>query len=545
MTFDFELIIVGLSILVSLIIALIVLFNDKTSDTNKIFFAFTISTIIWGVVNYLSFQINFQNEQSALLFLRLNIFFGLWQAFYLFRLFMTFPYKKVKDKWWLSFILFPLVILTSILIFSPYVISEVTDFSNGHIIKASNGPGIALFGLLAVGFVFSGIIILFKKYLKYKDDKKIQARLMLIGSFFMFFLIIIFNFILPNFFENSSYVSIGAIFVIPFLILTGYSIIKYHLFSVKIIATELITFALWIFILVRTLMAETLQERFINGVLFVIVVVVGLLLIRSVREEVKQREKVERLKLKLEEYNIRLEDANEKLKGLDKLKTEFLSLASHQLRSPLTAIKGYSSMLLEGDYGDVNKEVNEIIERIFQSSQNLAKVVEDLLNVSKIEQGGMKYEMVPFSLVKVAEEVIKDLSINAEKRGLKLSSNSDKEEDCIVNGDEIKIRQVVLNLIDNSIKYTKKGSIIVSVKKIDDKVIFAVKDTGMGMIKEIKDSLFQKFSRGEGARMDTSGSGLGLYLSKEIVEAHKGRIWVDSPGPGKGSIFSVELEALK
>jgi signal transduction histidine kinase len=111
----------------------------------------------------------------------------------------------------------------------------------------------------------------------------------------------------------------------------------------------------------------------------------------------------------------------------------------------------------------------------------------------------------------------------------------------MVNGDKEKIRQVVLNFIDNAIKYTKTGSVDVSVHKNGDKVVFAVKDTGMGMTPEIKATLFQKFARGDGARMNTTGSGLGLYLAKEIVEAHKGRVWVESDGAGKGSTFAMEL----
>jgi len=240
-----------------------------------------------------------------------------------------------------------------------------------------------------------------------------------------------------------------------------------------------------------------------------------------------------------------LQDANEKLKGLDKLKTEFVSLASHQLRSPLTAIKGYLSMIIEGDYGELNNELKEPIDRVFESSKNLTTIVEDLLNVSKIEQGGMKYSMEPFNLSELARDEVKDLSVNAEKKGLKICFESDGDNLCIVNGDKEKIRQVLLNFIDNSIKYTKTGGINISVKNNENKVLFSIKDTGMGMTPEIKETLFQRFSRGDGARMNTTGSGLGLYLAKEIVEAHKGRVWVESEGPDKGSTFNVELDAIK
>jgi signal transduction histidine kinase len=266
---------------------------------------------------------------------------------------------------------------------------------------------------------------------------------------------------------------------------------------------------------------------------------------KATEELYKKNFELVHLNKEIARLNEELGTANEKLKGLDKLKTEFLSLASHQLRSPLTAIKGYASMVLEGDFGEINPKAKDAVDRIFQSSQNLAKIVEDLLNVSKIEQGGMKFEMENFNLTEIAGDMAKDLSITAEKRGLKMNFESDTAEQCMVNGDKEKIRQVVLNLIDNSIKYTKEGTIDVSVRRTGDKVVFSVKDTGMGMTPEIKASLFQKFARGDGARMNTSGSGLGLYLAKEIVEAHKGRVWVESEGPGKGSTFAMELDAIR
>lgn len=264
---------------------------------------------------------------------------------------------------------------------------------------------------------------------------------------------------------------------------------------------------------------------------------------KATEELYKRNVELAHLYKELARLNEELGVANEKLKSLDKLKTEFLSLASHQLRSPLTAIKGYTSMLLEGSFGEVNTNQKEAIDRVFQSVQHLTKVVEDLLNVSKIEQGGMKYEMAPFDLAKNVKEIADDLSITAKNKNLVLSYESDSSDSYIVNGDMEKIRQVILNLIDNSIKYTKEGWIKVKVSKnLTNKTIrTSVSDSGMGMTDEIKNSLFQKFSRGEGGKVNTGGSGLGLYLAKQIVEAHNGKVWVESEGPGKGSNFIVEL----
>jgi hypothetical protein len=200
-------------------------------------------------------------------------------------------------------------------------------------------------------------------------------------------------------------------------------------------------------------------------------------------------------------------------------------------------------MLLEGDFGQVNEKQRETIARVFESSKHLTKVVNDLLNVSKIEQGGMQYTMAPFDIEKAAQDLTTDLSITASNKGLKLTFETDNKSPYTVNGDMEKIRQVILNLIDNSIKYTKEGGITVKLTKdkAKKKIRLGITDTGMGIPPEIAKTLFQKFSRGEGAKMNTSGSGLGLYLAKTIITAHKGNIWSESPGRDQGSTFFIEL----
>ena len=148
------------------------------------------------------------------------------------------------------------------------------------------------------------------------------------------------------------------------------AILKHHLFNIKVIATELLIFSLWIFILIRLLLSNTPQEIWINGGLFLATIILGLFLIRSVIKEVSQREKIEKLAEKLSLANEQLKDNNEKLKELDRMKTEFVSMASHQLRTPLTAIKGYSSMLLEDFFGEIKGRVREAVDIVYQSGGN-------------------------------------------------------------------------------------------------------------------------------------------------------------------------------
>jgi signal transduction histidine kinase len=154
--------------------------------------------------------------------------------------------------------------------------------------------------------------------------------------------------------------------------------------------------------------------------------------------------------------------------------------------------------------------------------------------------------MAPFDMEKAAKDLATDLSVTATNKGLKMTFETDNKAPYTVNGDMEKIRQVILNLLDNSMKYTKEGSIKVKLVKNEKtkKIIWSVTDTGMGIPPEIKATLFQKFARGEGAKMNTSGSGLGLYLAKTIIAGHKGRVWAESEGAGKGSTFFIELDAV-
>ncbi len=265
----------------------------------------------------------------------------------------------------------------------------------------------------------------------------------------------------------------------------------------------------------------------------------------AAEELYKRNVELAHLYKELGRLNSELETANEKLKSLDRLKTEFISLVSHQIRSPLTAIKGYASMLTEDSFGKLNIEQETAVKRIYTSAQELSNMVEDFLNISKIEQGGLKYEFMRVDVCEIVKNLTGEMRIPAESKGLTLITKI--PEKCLtIMADPTKIKQVFLNLVDNSIKYTHDGSVEISILQDGNRVKFYVKDTGMGMDENTMSKLFQKFSRGtEGGKVNTGGSGLGLYLAQEIAKAHKGEITVASDGVGKGSTFTVELPLLE
>lgn len=247
---------------------------------------------------------------------------------------------------------------------------------------------------------------------------------------------------------------------------------------------------------------------------------------------------------KLQDVNRKLEKANVELKKLDQAKSEFISIASHQLRTPLTVIKGYISMILEGFYGNTARPLKNTLKKVFESTERLIRLVNELLNVSRIESGKMVFNLQPMSLGKLVSSVVLELQQAAKDKGLKLIFQKSANLPPI-NGDEEKLRQVVMNLIDNSIKYTPHGKIWVNIERKDDVLEFSVKDTGMGIDKRDLPRLFQKFSRGTGMSLvHTEGTGIGLFIGKKIIEAHGGKIWAESKGRDQGSRFAFTVKIV-
>lgn len=244
----------------------------------------------------------------------------------------------------------------------------------------------------------------------------------------------------------------------------------------------------------------------------------------------------------LQETTSDLQKANDKLAKLDMAKSEFLSIASHQLYTPLTAIRGYLSMIQEGSFGSIPKDQQPIIDILSQSSERLVELVRSLLDVSRIESGRLDLTMVSLDLAAMAKSLVAELTPNAQKKNLILTFHEPAEELPHVVADEQRIRQVLLNTVDNAIKYTDKGNIDVSVTKEGNFLIYSVKDTGKGIKIDEIEQLFSKFIRVGGSdKYHTEGSGLGLYVARQIVQEHKGDIWVESPGEGRGSTFFVKL----
>ena len=244
-----------------------------------------------------------------------------------------------------------------------------------------------------------------------------------------------------------------------------------------------------------------------------------------------------------------LQQVNEQLKLMDKKKDEFVSVASHELRTPMTAIKSYLWLAMSGRGGPLSDKQKYYLDRSYQSTERLIRLVNNMLNVSRIESGRIVLELSVIEINKLIEDVITEVKPRADELSLFLSTPL-QTAGIAVKVDIDRMKEVFINLIGNSLKFTPKGgTITVSTELKDQNVVIHVIDTGPGLTPEEMSQLFQKFGLIKDSYVTNQnismGTGLGLYISKSIVELHGGTIWVESEGRGKGTTFSFTLPISK
>ncbi len=384
--------------------------------------------------------------------------------------------------------------------------------------------------------IASTIFITYRGYFGLPQNRKLQLQYFIAGLSIFYVANLIFNISLPIFFDIVRWYWIGDYSTLIVLSLTGYAIVKQELFGIRVILTSLLVALIILLLAVDTIIyTEDLPAKFAKGITLIIFIYFAYLLIRSVHREIRQREELQSL-------TKRLEAANVELKRLDRAKSEFVSIASHQLRTPLTAIKGYLSLALGGSYGKFPERAQKPIAKVYESNERLIRLVNDLLSLSRIESGKMELELQRADLTEIIQSVVDELQVKARQKDLKLSFQKSATALPSTWLDKEKIRNVILNIVDNAIRYTEKGSIQVKQAKSENTLLLSVADTGEGMTKEEIARLFESFSRGQaGQKLATEGAGLGLYIARQFARMHGGRVWAESPGKGKGSTFFITL----
>ncbi|MBY0538152.1 hypothetical protein K2P47_01995 [Patescibacteria group bacterium] len=514
-----------------LIIAIFVL---RANVRNKAAQALLFTTVMFAIWCFLDLII-WASERSdvimfvwsTLIYFELLMYVG---AFYFIYAFFNKSFPPFKVELGIFVMFLPLIL------FGHTKLNLVNfDFTN-CLRYATEGP-LWQYYVYGFEFLFVGLILLLTIAEVRLKRRERRETILVAAGILLFLLSFSIGNIIGSFYGDWESGQIGLFGMPIFVAFLGYILVRYQTFKIKLLATEALMagqlILLCSLLLVRSI--ENAQIIAVGTILFFSVL--GTLLIKSVRSEVTQREEIEKLATNLE-------STNERLRIVDQQKSEFVSIASHQLRSPLTAIRGYTSMILDGNYGPAPEKMTEVLGRIHESAKLMAFSIEDFLNVSRIESGNMKYTYTDFNLREQAEHIVDDLRPEATRSGLLLLFKSDMRGQGIVHADISKTQQILHNLINNSLKYTQKGSITVFVyDDIGRKQLFVnVIDTGIGMSPETINDLFQKFSRAKNANsVNINGTGLGLFVAREMARAMGGDITCSSAGEQRGSTFVLTL----
>jgi len=509
-----------------------VLMDNPRSKTNKFFFLVNMILVGWMDLAVAANLV--KNVYYSLIFVRLD--FALVSLFFIAVFYFSLYFPKdsflLRFPEYKSFISFSklFIVGSSIINFfmslTPYVVRRVVWTKWG--LNVILGSLSTLFYIIILISILIVLWILVRKYFILPLKEKVRVQYLIIGAIIFAIFNIIFNTVLPKM-NHFEFALVGHYSILFFLGFTAYAIVKKQLFGIRVVLTEILVGAISIILFLQILVSRTPFEFAWKTVLLVLFLVFGYSLIKSVIKEIRYREQ--------------LQKAYDDLKKLDKAKSEFISIASHQLRTPLTAIKGYISMILEGDYGPISDKVKKPLENIYKSNERLIKLVNDLLDLSRIESGRIILEKRETSIEDIIKSVIEELKIEADKKGIYLRFKKPEEKIEKLFIDPEKIRNVIMNVIDNSIRYTQKGGVSIWIEKPRVNWLrIVISDTGSGMTKEEVSKIFQSFSRAAaGTKLYTEGAGLGLYIARRFVELHGGRIWAESKGRGKGSTFYIEL----
>ena len=232
-----------------------------------------------------------------------------------------------------------------------------------------------------------------------------------------------------------------------------------------------------------------------------------------------------------------------KLKNLlEQEKQEFLAVMSHELRTPMTGVKGYLSMILEGDAGPVPEDIKEYVAQAYVANDRLIRLVNHMAKVVSLQEGTLKFDFSKVNFSREAKLVVGDFQMPAQLKKQNLTYLG-PGEDLFVKADPDRAREILMNLISNAIKFTPEGGEINILQRASgEMVITDVKDTGIGIGREDQDRLFQVFTKGNLTLTGQErGTGLGLYLARQLAEAQGGKLWLESSELGKGSVFSLSL----
>ncbi|OGI90485.1 hypothetical protein A2911_02795 [Candidatus Nomurabacteria bacterium RIFCSPLOWO2_01_FULL_40_15] len=513
-----------LAFILAIAVGLFVFFNNRKILVNRLLFFIMSSFAAWvffDLILWANEKPDFIMFFWALILLVEPLIYAL--SVYFVSVFIEKKDISLKKKIWIFSPLLPIIVLLSTQL--TLVGFDLTNCFREPI----EGP-IATYYIYLIETIYLLWILDFS-FRKYRQaGREMKKQVVLITSGVIFFLLsFVSGNIVGSFTENWTLAQVGLFSMPIFVVFLAYMIVKFKTFNIKLIGTQMLIFALG-FLVLGMIFIRTIQNvRIVAVATLLLIAVVGYLLIRGVKREVKQREELARLNLELED--------------LIKQRENLVHLVTHKVKGSFTRSKYIFAEMLDGTFGEISPEIKKRAEQGLESDNMGIETVDLVLSVANMQKGVVKYDMKEIDLKEIIFKTISEKKITVEAKGLKMETEI-KPDTYHVSGDAFWLKEVINNLIENSLKYTKEGTITVGLEKTSGKVKFYVKDTGIGITEEDKKNLFTEGGRGkDSVKVNVDSTGYGLYSVKLIVDAHKGRVWAESEGMGKGSQFYVELDA--
>ncbi|NQV12975.1 MAG: hypothetical protein HQ530_01595 [Parcubacteria group bacterium] len=454
--------------------------------------------------------------------------------FYFVLIFPTVP-TCWRHKYFLLIYALPVFLLaispTNLLVKEVHFITEQT--TTGWNVGFTPGTLYNLFIAHQIIFLVATLAIIITKYRQSHNTQRLQLKYLALGFATTTAASIIFGAILPTALDSPAWAKLAPASVIFIVATTAIALTKHYLLNIKVVAAEILAFFISLTLLVNIFLAPNKEELMLRSLSFLIAVGISIWLVRSVWQEVKRRQQIEQLAQKLEK-------ANRQLATLSERKSAFVSMVAHELRTPLTSLQGYLTLLQSAKYGSITPQQKVVFQKCGRNFRELNQFIDSLLDLAHIEAGQIKCVKKQFNLGELITEVAAEMEKSAHAKNLRLTM--DLPTSFSIKADRAKIKHVLINLIDNAIKYTDRGKIIISTRRRQDNIIVEVKDTGSGLSPAECRQLFNKYTRTNGSwKTNQQGLGLGLYIAKTFVDAHGGQIWVKSAGRGQGSTFGFSI----
>ena len=516
--------------IIALLIGFFVFFNGTKLLLNRLLLVIALCFSVWTLANLITWT----NIHSEVLLFAWSFFGPLTAMIAVFCVYFIYAFLHKKDApLWLKGVF--VALLAPVFALAPTVHSL-----SGFDITYCDAFGFEgrLYEMYyhSLGFLAMAAILFLLVHAYHCAAKGMKKQIVLMGIGIESFLLLFFGIgylssylTAAGYFTDSELEMYGLFGMVIFMAYMSVILVRFKTFNVSVIAPQALVVALVILIGSQFTFIKSPINLTLNAIALVLTGVIGIVLIRSVKREIEQRRRIEELARDLEKAN--------------KQQIVLIHFITHQIKGFVTKSRNIFSMIREGDLGPVPAPMQPMIEEGFRSDTKGVNTIQEILNAANIKSGKVEYKKEPFDLKALIDEIARDLKPNADARGLSLMLDTGAEP-LLFPGDRAQLTNAFKNLIDNSIKYTPSGIVRVKLVKQEGLVRFTIEDTGVGITPEDMAHLFTEGGHGkESAKVNVESTGFGLYIVKNIVEAHGGKVWAESEGAGKGARFIVELPA--